>query len=431
MAVHDDPRAVVRDLLDALDAEPAFQDAMPRLAEGLGRRLGWDAVAIWMLQPARDRLRCAAVWSHDPGESKEFERLCRDTSYGEGEGLPGRAWRSRVPIWSNDPAEDGRLAEVMDGGASPRAYAVPLVADDRLMGVLELVSRSHADAGVILQRALLAAGTALGGALARRVAEETAGTERARLEVALAAGHMGVWDWDLTTNRLRWSATLEGMMGVPPGSFGGRVEDYVALIHADDRDWVLESYLLQFEHRGDRHIKLEHRVVRPGGDLRWIEVRGRALQDPTGQLTAMTGVAVDITEAMEREQASRVHRAQLDLAMDVGAIGTWEWDRRRALGRWSESMVEMVGREVDPEAVPAEELVAALHPDDHPLAETMFSAAMAGEDFHARYRVVRADGQWCWLESWGRPLHDVAGEMIGMAGITIQLVTPPPEGAAT
>lgn len=431
MPPDEDPRAVVRDLLAVVDAEPAFQDAVQRLAEGLARRLGWDAAALWMLDEQGGRLRCAAAWAADPDDAKEFERGCRDSTYAEGEGLPGRAWRSRVPVWSTDLADEPRLAALADDRGFPGAYVFPLIDEDRLVGVVELIARERHEEDVNLQRALVSAGTELGRGLARRLAQETAGAERARLDVALAAGRMGVWDWDLASNRLRWSDTLEAMVGLAPGAFTGTVEDYVELVHPDDRDWVVEGYLQQFEHRGDRHIQLEHRVVRPDGEVRWLEIRGRALQDPSGELVAMTGVAVDVTEATEREQTARAQRAQLDLAMEVGGVGTWEFDRRLRVGRWSEAMVEMMGGNVDPDAVSVEEIMIALHPDDRGVVDAMVDAAAGGRDFHACFRLVRPDGEVRRLESWGRPLHDVAGEMLGMAGITIDVTDRPTEDPAT
>ncbi|MBI2169596.1 MAG: PAS domain-containing protein [Actinobacteria bacterium] len=425
-----DQPAAVDALLSVLDSEPALQDALPRLVESIGVAFGWEIASIWLVDRRAALLRFGAMWAEEPEEVKEFERASRACAYLEGEGLPGRAWRSRVPIWAQPNEEDPRLDSLRSLSGQATASAIPLVADDRVVAVVELASRTPSEIDHEAERRLLATGAEVGTALDRRMTEEAAGAERARLEVALAAGRMGVWDWDLESNRLRWSASLEGMMGLAPGAFGGAVEDYLELVHADDRDWVLESYLAQFEHQGDQHIHLEHRFVRPDGEVRWLQIRGRALRGPSGELATMTGVALDVTERVEREQRTRVQRAQLDLAMEVGALGAWEFDRYRQLGRWSDSIVDMVGHEVDPEAITIDDITAALHPDDRGTVDVMIQAAFEGADYHARYRIVRPDGEVRWLESWGQPLHDVGGEILGMAGITID-ITPlhPQEGS--
>jgi len=417
----EDLRDLAAGLLPILDSEPAIQDSLPKLGEALGRGLAASVVALWMRDRRVDRLLCAGVWARTPPEAKKFERASSECALSEGEGLPGRAWRSRVPVWLTAPADDARMATLPARAGGPHAYAFPLMADAGLVGVVEVVGDAAHDTDVALNRALVSIGAELGQALDRRMAEQDAGIERARLEVALASGRMGVWDWDLDTNRLRWSDTLEAIFGLALGGFEGTVDAYIERTHPDDRAWVLESYLQQFERRGDDHIHLEHRFVRADGAIGWLQVRGRAIARPGGELASMTGVAIDITNRIEREQAARSQRAQLDLAAEVAGVGTWSWDTRRGVALWSDELVAMAGLEPVAQELTAEQIRGILHADDSGLADRIAEAATSGLDFHERYRIVRADGVPRWFESWGRPLHDVSGELVGIAGITLDV----------
>ena len=56
----------------------------------------------------------------------------------------------------------------------------------------------------------------------------------ARLRLALEAGHMGSWEWELASNTIAWSAPLEKMHGLEPGTFGGTVAEFEERIHPDD-----------------------------------------------------------------------------------------------------------------------------------------------------------------------------------------------------
>lgn len=426
-----DARAIIEALVPVLDAEPALQDSLPKIAQGLGESLGWDTIVIWLLEPGADRLRCATVWSSAPQETKEFERRSLETAFAEGEGLPGRAWRSRVPVWSSDPADDDRLALLRVGEDPSNAYAVPLVTDDRLVGVIEMAGRSGDHAEIALQHILVPLGAHLGAAFGRRMAEEAAGSERARLEVALAAGQMGVWDWDVESNRLRWSGALEEIFGVEVGTFAGTVEGYFERIHPDDQVWVIDSYLQQFEHGGADHIRLEHRFIRPDGDVGWLQVRGRAIARAGGGLVSMTGVALDITGRVAREQDARSQRAQLDLIAEVTGVGTWSWDRARQVAHWSDELASMAGLEPVARDLTLEETLSVTHPDDAWLADRLREAVAEGRDIHERYRIVRPDGEVRRLEVWGRPLHDVSGEQMGIAGITLDVTDSVPGGDAS
>lgn len=57
--------------------------------------------------------------------------------------------------------------------------------------------------------------------------------EEARLRIAMDAGHMGSWDWDISSGEVRWSPSLEQIHGVPVGSFGGTVDAHHQDIHPD------------------------------------------------------------------------------------------------------------------------------------------------------------------------------------------------------
>src|SRR5690606_8382905 len=68
----------------------------------------------------------------------------------------------------------------------------------------------------------------------RKVLDDLRATE-GRLLMALRAARMGAWEWKLGDEQVIWSDTVEDVFGVPRGSFDGRMETYLGLIHPDDR----------------------------------------------------------------------------------------------------------------------------------------------------------------------------------------------------
>ncbi|HVF60527.1 MAG TPA: PAS domain-containing protein [Thermoanaerobaculia bacterium] len=62
-------------------------------------------------------------------------------------------------------------------------------------------------------------------------AREALADSEERLRLALDAGRMGVWDWNVRTGELRWSDSLEPLHGLEPGTFGGTFEHFQQLIH--------------------------------------------------------------------------------------------------------------------------------------------------------------------------------------------------------
>jgi PAS domain S-box-containing protein len=137
---------------------------------------------------------------------------------------------------------------------------------------------------------------------ARRESEE-------RLRVALAAGRMGAWEWDIAAGRVHWSDTLQRIHGLVPGTFRGTFEEYQADIHPEDRERVLEQIARSLE--GGAH-QLEYRIVPPDGEVRWLEARGELFRDADGRPARMLGVCMDVTERMLAEAERDAARERLE-----------------------------------------------------------------------------------------------------------------------
>ncbi len=135
-----------------------------------------------------------------------------------------------------------------------------------------------------------------------------------RLKIALEAGRMGAWEWEIRTGRVSWSPSLEQIHGVPPGPFGGTFEDFERDIYADDRPRVRAAIERTLHERTD--YELEYRIIRPDGQLTWLEARGRLFLGDDGQPERMTGVCMDISERKAAEAELTRHRDHLQELVD-------------------------------------------------------------------------------------------------------------------
>jgi two-component system CheB/CheR fusion protein len=131
-----------------------------------------------------------------------------------------------------------------------------------------------------------------------------------RLRLALDAGRMGVWDWDIGTGVIEWSDNLEEIHGLAPGSFPGTFEGFRAIVHPDDRARV-EQAIARAVETGTGY-DVEFRNVRDDGTVGWVSAKGRVVHDPTGP--RMIGVGVDVTEAKRLAGELEVRAGELALA---------------------------------------------------------------------------------------------------------------------
>jgi PAS domain S-box-containing protein len=89
-----------------------------------------------------------------------------------------------------------------------------------------------------------------------------------RLRLALGAGGMASWEWDLTSGRLYWSEKLEAMFGLEPKAFGGTYAEFIELVHPDDRELVGASVEQAIGHDSPAVV---YRTVWPDATIHWHE----------------------------------------------------------------------------------------------------------------------------------------------------------------
>jgi PAS domain S-box-containing protein len=153
-----------------LEAE-GIEDAAPPLLAGLGGAMGWDAGALWTLDPDTDRLVCVAWWAADPGRAAELERATRELAPARGEGVVGHALASGRTEWSLDGADDARA------GAAARAglhgvVAVPVVSGaGQALGALEFFCARLSEPDARLLAVLSTISSHVGQFVRRRDAE--------------------------------------------------------------------------------------------------------------------------------------------------------------------------------------------------------------------------------------------------------------------
>ena len=124
-----------------------------------------------------------------------------------------------------------------------------------------------------------------------------------RLQLAFEGGGFVGWDWDIKKGRDQWFGDLQPMLGIPSGTYKGRVENFHGSIHSEDRDNIAKTLAGARQHRTP--YAAEFRVIRSDGTVRWISARGKFYYGANGEAERMLGMATDITERKQTEEALR------------------------------------------------------------------------------------------------------------------------------
>ena len=168
----------------------------------------------------------------------------------------------------------------------------------------------------------------LNAELERRVADRTAALEQStrqlqdseeRRNLALAAGKMGSWDWDIAKGDCVWDDGQKVIFGVEPESFEVTPANLKKIVHGDD--WKAFRQTIRKARQDAGSYQAEFRILHPDGQVRWLLGTAAAGQDSKKRVTRVSGVTIDITDRKEAEERQSLlarevdHRAKNALAV--------------------------------------------------------------------------------------------------------------------
>jgi PAS domain S-box-containing protein len=251
----------------------------------------------------------------------------------------------------------------------------------------------------------------------RRQVEEARRLGEERLRVALAAGRMGIWWSDLATGKQQWDARQYELLGVDPEIAPSR-ELFLSLVHPDDLAAV--AFDLAAIDEPGAFFDSEFRVIKPGGEIRWITAHSVLRFDASGTPTEMIGVNWDVTREKEAEAALRVSEERHRLAIEANRLGTWDYNMVTGEHRWSSEFRQLWGLAPGDPADP-KLLRPLINPKDWDRVVAMWQEASAADGrIEIEYELRRADdGVRRWSLFQGQVFFDERGKPVRAVGIML------------
>jgi len=243
-----------------------------------------------------------------------------------------------------------------------------------------------------------------------------------RLSLAFAGAQEGVWDWNLETGHVVYSARWRQMLGYEHHEIEPHVSAFERLLHPDDKDRARE--LNAAAARGERTYQAEFRLRHKDGH--YVDVLSRGLpvrRDPTGPVVRIVGTHFDLTERKRAEAALRESEERLSLAFDGAQEGVYDWNLETGAVVYSKHWKRMLGyedHEIEPHVSAFERLI---HPDDLARATRVNTGVSRGDThYEIEFRLRHKAGHYVHVLSRGFPVRREAdGPVVRIVGTHFDL----------
>jgi PAS domain S-box-containing protein len=243
-----------------------------------------------------------------------------------------------------------------------------------------------------------------------------------RLRLALEAGKLGGWEWDLKTGRNFWFGESHAQIGMKrlEGHPQNR-QDFWDRVHPEHREHLKGA----IRSARQNHVEFdeEFRCVWPDGAERWLRSTGKFFYAPDGEACRLVGVSRDITERKQAEQALQQREMELRDAQRIAKVGSWQWDPKTDTVTWSEELYRIAGLDPSMPAVSYKDHGKIYTAESWERLQAVVTEALrTGTPYELDLEMIRLDGERRWLTARGEAHHDSHGHVVQLRG-TVQDIT--------
>lgn len=193
---------------------------------------------------------------------------------------------------------------------------------------------------------------------------------------------------------------------------GRRMDEVIALEHRDD----CFRHIRSVGRSGAEH-SFEAELLRSDGSRFWALVRCAPNGEKSHWPGGCRGTLTDITDQKATEESERRHAERLELALEAGDMGTWDWHLDDDKAHWDLRLYRLLGYQDRVEITP-QTFFEHIHEDDRARVEQELEPALEScTEFRDEFRVVRRDGEIRWFASLGRIHRDTGGNPVRVVGV--------------
>ncbi|MBI3804072.1 MAG: PAS domain S-box protein [Nitrospirae bacterium] len=298
---------LLRTISLAVSESPNLATALCVMMEKICEATGWEIGQAWIPQPDGNALACSPVW-YRRERTGRFEKLritSKETILHPGEGLPGAAFSSKQPIWVRDLSKAERClrAQIAGEAGLKSGFAVPVLAGDQVMAVLEWYVSASREEDERLIRLVSTLASQLGVVIGRKRSEEALAAEKTRLTVTLRSICDGVITTDTAGKIVLMNQVAEGLTGTAQEeAFGQPLHQVFSTIDEKSRQ-PLENPVTRALETGATVTPPNPTIlISRDGTERIISDSAAPIRDQQGEIIGVVLVFRNITDEKKKEE---------------------------------------------------------------------------------------------------------------------------------
>jgi len=399
----------------ALSRSFDLREAAPLIVRAICEELGWTCGACWIDESGTDSLSCSGAWGTDDAQVRAFLDFTRGMRMLATQGgLVRRAWLTGQPVWIRDVAAEPsfRRAALASHAGLHSAFAFPITAAGRVLGVVEFYSQDIAELDAELLDCTRYIGSQIGQFCLRAQAQAQLRESEKHYADTIELAAIGIAHVDGDMRYVHVNRALCDLLGYSRDELLGMTVKQVS--HPDDKS-VADKVRAQLRAGEIDSFQLEKRYLRKDGAVVWVQLTISVQRDSAGRPGNDISIVQDITARKQAELA--VQRSEQRFRNLVELSSDWYWELDDTLrytafgGRGMGDSVEQLLRGRLAWEIPGAE-------SDIGWADlrARLERREPFRDFEYAYTDKRGTRRH--VSASGEPLHDEQGRFVGYRGVS-------------
>ena len=381
--------------------------AAPQILESICRNLQFEIGELWRLDKDETVLRLESVWHLPDSELEKFAALSHDFEFVVGDGLPGKVWANKAPVWIEDlDAGDFPRRFIIAATGLQSGFAFPVLLGDKLLGVVSCFSGEKYSTDETLLQMVAAVGNNIGQFIKRERAESSLRVSEENFRAFMQASSQAIWTTDVEGRNLEAFGWWENQTGQTREQSAGA--GFLEAVHPDDRRRVAETW--QDVMTRPSFFEAEFRISDRSGEYHHFALRGVPVFNTDDSFRQWIGTLNDITDRKLAEQSLKDNEERYRALVEATSTVVWRANENGELNFVGSQWEKVSGQQV--QDVLGSGWTASLHPDDRENTIKIWQNALAAKSlYETEFRILMVNGEYRWFAVRGVPILKPDGSL--------------------